>query len=108
MVEVEIREAPRPLPAFVPFSLEPGGVGKGKMEDGSPGGASAGAVNNGAANANSFSDSTSLSPDALFRAYVERERRGGGRNISEEVKLIDFDWLNLLVDVGDFSDWLHD
>lgn len=88
MVEVEIREAPRPLPVLAPsdFAATSQGV-EGTLDLGTAGvsgGAAAGAASGGV---NSFPDSTSLSPDALFRAYLEREREVGGRNVSEEVRL---------------------
>lgn len=84
-MEVEIREAPRPFPAFVRFSSGSGGAAAAAVGNGTMDASAAGAVNGGGANVKSFSDSASLSPDALFRAYVERERQGVGRNISREV-----------------------
>lgn len=93
---MEIREAPRPFPVLAPshshFAL---GAGSGLIGAGAAiawGGngtlaLDAAAGVNGGGNVNSFPDSTSLSPDALFRAYLERERGIGGRNVSEEVRL---------------------
>lgn len=100
MVEVEIREAPRPFPVLAPshsnfhlnFALGPGFdvIGAAAAPGGNGTAAAAGlGVNGGgaaAASANGFPDSASLSPDALFRAYLERERGLGGRNVSEEVR----------------------
>lgn len=83
MVEVEIREAPRPFAVLSPFSAGAGSdsgtaaaaataVAAGKGEE--VGGAVA-----------MLPDSASLSPKALFRAYLQRERERGGRNVSQEV-----------------------
>lgn len=65
MVEVEIREAPRPLPVRTATGVQGDGTVQAK---------GAGA------------DSSSLSREALFRAYLERERNCG-RDISQEVRL---------------------
>lgn len=89
LVEVEIREAPRPLPAIAPNGVAVLGAGDGDaltaarsidgMEDAAQGeGWLAGAA------VPSFADSARLSPEALFRTYLEREREGG-KNVSEEV-----------------------
>lgn len=97
MVEVEIREAPRPFPVLPQFALGPDSSILAATAQGGNGtldaAAAAAGVNGGAASANvgSFPDSASLSPDALFRAYLERERGVGGRNVSEEVRL----WLDV-------------
>ncbi|CBJ48405.1 DNA double-strand break repair rad50 ATPase [Ectocarpus siliculosus] len=83
MVEVEIREKPRPFPPFTPFLGGAGGNGTA--------GLAAPAVVAGADGANSFPvDSAGLSPDVLFGAYLEREREGGGRNVSKEVEELGF------------------
>ena len=90
MVEVEIREAPRPSPVLAPsrFALWPeSGITGAATVKGSNGTLDAVADVNGEGNANGFPDSASLSPNALFRAYLERERGVGGRNVSEEVRL---------------------
>lgn len=89
MVDVEIREAPRP---FSFFSPQGSGVNKiGNMT--SP----AGGVGNplDAAMGNGFPDAASLLPEALFRMYLEREREGG-RNISGEVSFHEDRSLNSL------------
>lgn len=95
-MEVEIREAPRPFPVFSPGIL--GAINNninGSVLGGR--GAEGGALANGTTDAMAeeggmeggigfgFVDSASLSPDTLFRTYVEREREGG-RNVSEEVR----------------------
>lgn len=73
MVEVEIREAPRPFPVRTTAGMlsSIGGV-QGADGDGTVRAEGAGA------------DSSSLSPEALFRAYLDREK-DGGRDISQEV-----------------------
>lgn len=95
MVEVEIREAPRAFPVLAPshFALGPGsdivGAAAARRGNGTLDldlDAAAG-VNGAGGKVTSFPDSASLSPDALFRAYLERERGFGGRNVSEEVRL---------------------
>ncbi|CAM9298178.1 unnamed protein product [Scytosiphon promiscuus] len=98
MVEVEIREAPRPFATFSPFSA---GESNGSGESGPrAAGAAGAAAGNGEAvggDASTFPDSASLSPEALFRAYLKREREGGGRNVSQEVEELGF---SLIKDLG--------
>ena len=77
MVEVEIREIPRPFPTMLPTGVT-GIAGRGQ-------GANANETVQDAKVAAAAADSWSLSPEALFRAYLERERKGG-RNISDEVR----------------------
>ncbi|CAM9204630.1 unnamed protein product, partial [Laminaria digitata] len=102
MVEVEIRETPKRPPFSTPGLLGPGlGAGGGDVVTGNET-TSASTVDGMAAAAaataatSGFPDSASLSPDALFRAYLEREREGG-RNISEKVERLGF---TLIEDLG--------
>ncbi|CAB1108469.1 ABC [Ectocarpus sp. CCAP 1310/34] len=88
MVEVEIREKPRPFPPLKPFLGGNGGTSVGLAAGGNgTTGMAAAAFVAGADGANSFPvDSAGLSPDVLFGAYLEREREGGGRNVSKEAR----------------------
>ncbi|CAM9325553.1 unnamed protein product, partial [Ectocarpus sp. 12 AP-2014] len=92
MVEVEIREKPRPFPPLTPFLGGTGGRSVGLAAGGNgTAGTAAAAVVAGPDGAKSFPvDSAGLSPDVLFGAYLEREREGGGRNVSKEAKELGF------------------
>lgn len=89
---MEIREAPRPFSAVAPSGVVDLGAGNALAAARDINGTrdaaqgedwlAAAAATGGAAV--SFPDSARLSPEALFRTYLEREREGG-RNISEEV-----------------------
>lgn len=86
-MEVEIREKPRPFPPFTPFLGGPGGTGVGLAAGGNGTVGMAAAAVAGADGANGFPvDSAGLSPDVLFGAYLEREKEGGGRNVSKEAR----------------------
>lgn len=92
-MEVEIREKPRPFPPFTPFLRGAGGTKRVGLAAGGNGtaGMAAAAVVAGTDGANSFPvDSAGLSPDVLFCAYLERERQGGGRNVSKEARVLFF------------------
>ncbi|CAN0260954.1 unnamed protein product, partial [Ectocarpus fasciculatus] len=98
MVEVEIREKPRPFPPFTPFLGGAGGTSVGLAAGGNGTVGMAAAAAAGADDANSFPvDSAGLSPDVLFGAYLEREREGGGRNVSKEAQELGF---GLIKDLG--------
>ncbi|CAM9357928.1 unnamed protein product [Ectocarpus sp. 13 AM-2016] len=92
MVEVEIREKPRPFPPLTPFLGGTSGTSVGLAAGGNgTAGMAAAAVVAGPDDAKSFPlDSAGLSPDVLFGAYLEREREGGGRNVSKEAKELGF------------------
>lgn len=91
-MEVEIREAPRLYPVSTPPGLLPGGAttgryhGAGGWATGSNSTATYGNATAGDLSAldGFFADPASLSPESLFRSYLEREREGG-RNVSAEV-----------------------
>lgn len=90
-VEVELRESPRPFPTT---STSGQGLGDGH------GGDYMTTLVNSTSKATRVSwvpDSANLSPDALFRKYLERER-GGGRIVSEEVERLGF---KLIGDLGE-------
>ena len=93
MVEVEIRETPKRPPFSAPGLVGPGLGAGGRAVTGNDtalastvNGLAAAAAAAAAATGGGFPDSASLSPDALFRAYLEREREGG-RNVSEKVSV---------------------
>lgn len=87
MIEVEVRETPKrspiPTPGLLRRGLGAGGAVNGNETVSS---STVGGMEDAAAGATDgwIPDSTSLSPDALFRAYLKREREGG-RNVSEKV-----------------------
>lgn len=91
-MEVEIRETPKRPLFSAPGLLEPGlGAGGGAVTGNETAPASTvnglAAATAAAATGGGFPDSASLSPDALFRAYLEREKEGG-RNVSEKVSVL--------------------
>eukprot|EP00903_Cladosiphon_okamuranus_P005576 g5550.t2 len=103
MVEVEIREEPRPFPVLAPSHFAPGpgsdtiGAAAARSGNGTLDLGAAAGVNGVGCKVSTSPDSASLSPDALFRAYLERERGVGGRNVSEEVEKLGF---SLIKDLG--------